>query len=520
MSNSNDFLSEKELAELLDELDVLTESRINNNNDESKANDMSVDTQMFIDEVDLAPLAIEENGSYVRIDEDNLTAWLYLMPPEEEREGYTKDELLTFLKDNEVMAGYHDSNIAAIIKKRVYEREIVVAKGQPAVEGVDGYFEYKFNPEQYKSPKLLDNGRVDYTNMSSLQNIKKGDVVAVYHHAKIGRDGFDVKGEPIRSKKVGEKPALRGASITNQDNPDIYLAMKDGKIEYKNGRIDIQPLHEINGDVTLIIGKIEFFGDVLIHGNVETGVVIRAGRNIEIKGSVEAVNLFAGGDIILSRGIQGAQKAKISARGNIFADFIENTIVSAGGSVRANTIFNSRIAADEKVVLMGKKGAIIGGYTHAVMGITATEIGNEAEIRTVVHAGCEKEVYTKVQIAKKQEGENAGKLKDYVEEIKVLRKKKMSGQAVYSERFDERLNELQQKCQELKSELEEIREEYKYMESCIAKGKGAVIEVNGNIYRGTVVGLAQMQIPIEHSSCFMKYFHQHGRIGCGVIAYS
>lgn len=90
----------------------------------------------------------------------------------------------------------------------------------------------------------------------------------------------------------------------------------------KNGKIDIQALHEINGDVTLITGKVEFFGDVVITGGVESGVIIRAGRNIEIKGNVEAVSLFAGGDIILGRGIQGAQRAKIIARGIFMRIFL------------------------------------------------------------------------------------------------------------------------------------------------------------------------------------------------------
>ena len=63
MGSSSEFLSDKELEELLNELDVLTESRIQNDQDGRNASDISVDTQTVIDEVDLAPLAIEENGS-------------------------------------------------------------------------------------------------------------------------------------------------------------------------------------------------------------------------------------------------------------------------------------------------------------------------------------------------------------------------------------------------------------------------------------------------------------------------
>lgn len=465
-------------------------------------------------------LSIEENGSYVNIDDDEMTAYLYLVPPAKERENYTKDELLSFLQKNGVMAGYHQSNLAAMVKKRVYDREIVAAKGQPAVEGRDGFFEYKFDPESYRAPKVLENGRVDYLNMSALPNVHKGDVVAVYHHARIGQDGYNVKGETIEARKAQEIPPLGGTSVSNQDNPDIYLATRDGKVEYKARTIDIQAVHEVFGDVTMITGKVEFFGDVIIHGNVETGVVIRAGRNIEIRGTAEAVNLFAGGDVILGRGIQGAQKAKISARGNIFADFIEHTVVVAGGTVQANSILNSRISADEKVILTGSKGAIIGGYTYAAMGISATEIGNAAEVRTVVCAGNEKEVYERHQKARRKEAEYTERIQEIYEELEEIRKMLNAGRLKPVKSLKLRVKGIQEELIDLRWEQSENRKDYQEIEELMAKRQHAEIVVNGNIYRGTVVCFGQMQIPIEHNTCYMKYFQQRGMIESSVIAFS
>lgn len=522
MSSNMEFFSEEEIAEFRRELEELTMGDESQNIDEQSADAFPEGQvlQELVDETNLLPLTIDENGSYVKISEDDMCAWLYLMPPGTGKENYTMEELTEFLQKNGVMEGYHHSNLAAMIKKKVYEREIVVARGQAAIEGNDGYFEYKFDPEQYRTPRVLANGRVDYTNMSTLQNVRKGDVVAVYHHAKIGQDGYDIKGRPLQAAKVKEIPPLKGQSVYTEENPDIYLAQKDGKIEFKNGRIDIQNLHEINGDVTLITGKIEFFGDIVINGNVEAGVVIRAGRNIEIKGTVEAVNLFAGGDIILSRGIQGAQRAKVSARGNIYADFIEHTVVMAGGNVQANTILNSRISADGNVLLTGKKGAIIGGYTHALLGISATEIGNDVEVRTVVHAGCEKETYLKLQNSRTSENAVLDEIRELSEQVTdIVRKKKAMGSG-HSEVLDKKSKDIEGRLMKLKNELKEIRKDILRMEALLAKGQGAQIEVSGNICRGTVVGLGQAQMPVEHSTCFMKYYQQRGMIESSVLAYS
>lgn len=518
MSSKKDFLSEDELKMLRREAEMLT---LDGDSGKNAAKEAKTGREKTVAGWSLQKTpSIEENGSYVKITEDKMTAFLYLVPPEEESENYTMDELLSFLEKNGVKAGYLHPNMMAMIKKKVYDREIEVAQGQAAVEGRDGYYEYKFDPDSYRAPKVLANGRVDYTNMSTLPNVRKGDVVAVYHHAQIGQDGYDVRGVTITTRKVKEAPPLRGQSVTTEDDPDVYIAAKSGKIEYKDGRIDIQALHEVNGDVTLITGKVEFFGDVVINGNVEAGVVIRAGRNIEIRGTAEAVNLFAGGDVILSRGIQGAQKAKISARGNVFADFIEHTVVVAGGTVQANTILNSRVSADEKVVLTGKKGAIIGGYTHAAMGITASEIGNAAEVRTVVHAGNEKEVYQRLQELKKKENELSERTKEIYEELEEIRRKLRGGMLKPTELLNIKAKKMKQELDSIQIEMAEDKMEHQEMEELMEKRQNAEIAVHGNVYRGTVVCLAQVQIPIEYNTCFTKYFQQKGMIESSVIVYS
>lgn len=519
MGSNNEFLSEDELREFRREIEGLGKKL----EASPAADETATDGQLLreiIDETNSKLLTLEENGSYVKISNDSMTAWLYLTDPGTERENYTMEELLDFLKKKEVVKGYHHSNLAAMIKKRVYMREIVVAQGQPAIEGNNGYYEYKFDINQRKEPKVLANGRVDYTNMSSLQNVHEGDVVAIYHHAREGMDGYDVKGKIQQVKGVKEIPPISGKSICQSgENPDVYIALQDGKIGMKNGKIDIQALHEINGDVTLITGKVEFFGDVVITGGVESGVVIRAGRNIEIRGNVEAVSLYAGGDIILARGIQGGQRAKIIARGNIYADFLEHTVAVAGGDVQANTILNSRVAADGKIILTGKKGAIIGGYNHAMLGITATEIGNAAEIRTVVHVGCEKEVYQKVQKLRIADASQQDALNEMKEEISEL-KQKLKKTGKLSDALEIKLQTLETRQSVAQKELDSTRKELRKLEEKIAEGQGSEIHVNGNVYRGTVVCFAQAQMPIERQTCFMKYYQQKGIIESSVLAYS
>lgn len=452
-----------------------------------------------------------DNGSYVRIEPDDMTAWLYLNSPNHGRK-FTKQDIMDFLQKNGVVKGYHNSNIAAIVKKEIYEREIKVALGREAKDGADGWYEYCFSPETMKAPAIREDGSVDYASMSELQNVHKGDTVAIYHHALQGETGYTVKGKESRPRPAKELPPLRGKGISHEANPDIYVAVMEGKIEVKDNKIDIKNVHEIMGDVDLVTGRIEFFGDVIISGNVSAGVVIRAGRNIVIKGTVEAVTMFAGGDIVLERGIQGGQKAKIEARGSIFADFIEHTGVVAKGDVSANSILNSNVSAEGKVIAAGKKGVILGGYVHGLQGIEAGVLGNEAEKKTFVHAGCEKEIYEQYAgIATREEAarQELSKTVDIMSDI--LRTKRLAA-ATMSRGDEERLADLNKRKDECFQKLDDIRLEKVVLEEKIGKGKDARVITNGEVYRGVTVGIRDSMCVVEQKTSFMQYEYLNGMV--------
>lgn len=454
-------------------------------------------------------------GSYLRIDDDKMAAWLYLTPPEE-GQTYTKRDLENYLELNGVIRGYHSSNLSAMVKKKVYDREILVAKGAEVQPGTDGYFEYLFAPEEHMGPKVNEDGSVDYSSMSALQNVHKGDKVAIYHYAVQGVNGYTVVGGEMKADPVRDLPPMRGKGITRENG--IYYAQSDGKIEVKEGKIDIQNVHEIMGDVDAIIGKIEFFGDVIINGNVEGGIVIRAGRNIEIHGTTGAATLFAGGDVMLTRGIQGG--GKISARGNVFAEFIESTVVDAGGLVQANVILNAKVSAKNKVISIGRRGAIIGGSVHALKGIEAMTAGNDVELKTILHCGYAPESFDKLLEARRKESEIKEKLSKLVDTMtEALREKRMRG-ANTSRNTEASLLEWNRLKDEYFAELDKIGKEREELETTMEEGRDSYIKIDGNIYRNVVIGINAESMTLDRSTCYMRYAAEKGVIEGTVIVHN
>ena len=227
----------------------------------------------------------------------DLEAWIRL-PALEEGEHYTIEYLHEVLRVNQITYGIDEAQLQKILDEEIYEQDVLVARGIPAVEGQDGFYEYKVNMNLEKKPKILPDGSVDYWSMYSVQSVQKDQVIAIYHPAVKGTDGIGVSGKPIAARVAREQGTLRGTGFGRSEDYLTYFSLMDGKIDIENDKIRIQPIYEVSGDANLTTGSIDFTGDIVIHGSVESGVTIKATGSITIDGNVEACNLEAGKDIV------------------------------------------------------------------------------------------------------------------------------------------------------------------------------------------------------------------------------
>lgn len=459
--------------------------------------------------------------SYVKIEKEGMEAWIYLYEPVD-AEVYEKREIIKFLKDNNINYGYNESNIAAICKKKIYEREICVAKGQKGLEGHSGYYEYFFETDldKLKKPSVLANGSVDYRSVSLLQNVNYGDLVARYHPAMKGTDGMDVTGTPLRAPDVKELLPVDGKGVERSEkHPDEYYAALNGRIEYDRdtGKVSVIDVHYVNGDADLANNPvIEFNGDIVITGSVESGVVIRAGRSLSIDGVVEAADLEAGGDIIIKRGVLANGVGRIVSRsGDVMADFIEHGNVRAKGKVQANIIMNSTVVADGKVMLEGRKGYIMGGYVHGLAGVKAVSIGNDAEIKTRVHAGCEPKYFEQKLALSKQLDELEEELTNVIDDLKALLKIKQVKELADSQM--KQLGKLKDAKEKLELKHKKLKKRLDQMEAIEAIAKGATIRIEGAVYRGTTIALDSHEIYLDRDTSYMEYENKNGIIEGTVV---
>jgi len=450
--------------------------------------------------------------SYVRITEDKKEAWLYLCAPEDGAPSYEKSEILSYLQHHNVVAGINESHVAAMCRKKIYDREVKIATSEIGDPGEEGRYEFFFNTEKPK-PEIRKDGTVDYRSMTLVQNVEEGDLLAEYHPARQGTSGRDVTGAFEKANTYKELRPLTGKGISNQEDPNKYYATMSGKIEYDGeNKLSVVKVYEINGDCDYANNAlVDFNGDVIIHGNVEVGVTVRAGKTLTVEGVVESASLTAGGDVCLKRGMQGAGKGSIDAGGNVFTEFLEYANVKAGGSIQSNVILNSTISAGDTITLTGKKGLIAGGNVHAMMGVTCQNVGNQSEIKTGIHVGVMPEIMEK----RLEVNEEYSKLNQELDDVvagmsKILRVRQQTGEL--SEQLQERLTTLKARKDEVFQKCAEVKKRADELETTLLRSREAKIRINGNIYKGTVIGIDDHQIFINRDTSFTEYSAQNGII--------
>lgn len=445
----------------------------------------------------------------VRISYDEMQAFLVLPFPQD-AEFYSETEILECLEKNQIRHGIERETIRNMIRSEIYNKEICIATGTPVVDGIDGYFEFHFNKTFSNKPKLQPDGSVDYWSINRVEMVEKGQVIAVYHPSIEGENGITVKGKPLLAKRGREMPPLKGKGFTRKEDEVTYTSNMDGKIDVENERIIISSVYEIFGNADLSVGNINFVGDVVIHGNVNTGVKIHAMGSITVDGLVEAADISSDKDIILRSGMVGGNRATLSSKQNIFAKFIEYTNIKAQGSIEADVFVGCEIFCEDQIVLNGKKGKIVGGNVYALRGIRVAVLGSPGQVKTEVSGGVKEE--TLRRIAMLEEKIEVTRTNQQKVEQGLLDFDRLERERGVSYRDDPRRAQLLRiKIQDAaniakdQAELENLRKQAE------VAGK-AVISVQKKVYPGVDIGIDNLHIQVLEEQEKVTFSISDGKI--------
>lgn len=445
----------------------------------------------------------------VRITADGMEAYLSL-PPLAPGESYTLSQLLACIQSQKVSSGIDEVALQSMIDTPIYGHEVCIARGRKPVNGKDGVITYNFNPDMNAKPTVRQDGSVDYWSIHAIELVNAGQVIAVYEEPTEAIDGENVSGKIVPAKKGRPIPPLTGKGFSRSEDGHTYTADVSGKIELTNGRIRISEVYEIQGDVGLQTGNIDFHGDVVIHGGVTPGASVKSTGSITVDGVCENCTLIADKDIILRGGVLGGNKAVIRTKANIHAKFFEYCKVQAEGFIEAASALDCRMISYDHIYLAGRKAGIVGGYAYATAGIEMDVLGSPSEVRTVVHVGVSKEMMRELTDAQSQ-----------LEEADDTVKKITTGLKQYDELAkergidiskDERRTALLRTRMTKQAEIATLQKDIARLKSIIERGKGANVRVIHDVYAGTTVTIDEAVLTVKEEQSAVKFMKRQENV--------
>jgi len=466
---------------------------------------------------------------FVEVSEDQMAAKVTVLPPERGGKPANLDRVRATLAANGVVFGIKDDKLHAIEgsilamtdPNTVYEPvETSIAEGRPVQHGTDAYLEKyweKKEEEVVVAPGAVENknARVDYRNLNTIDNVAKDAVICKLVPATPGHAGMTVSGKVI-VPTPGLPMTLKAGMGVKADPNDAtqFMSTETGQVVIKGEIISVLALYEVNGDLTLKIGNIDFMGTVLIHGSVSGEYKVKAGQDVIIDGVLDGGEVTAGGKVVVKGGVIG-QKTRVTADGNVEAKYVRNAYVESGGIVTVvDTIMHSTVIASDKVFLSGR-GMLVGGTTVAGWEVIAKEVGAKSGVPTEIEVGEDPRLRDEMRRIEKESKaflEQLDKTKKGVQFLKDL-SAKLGGKLPDDKK--EMLNKLTRAQFKLLSDLKTLQNrklEITTAESAEKSKRRAKVSCSGLIYPGTKVTVSRVSKAISMEEKYTSFVEDNGQI--------
>jgi len=357
----------------------------------------SVDGIAFFDGDAIIVKRYADGSASVKVAEDKMSATLTLRPALGDGLCISKELVMQELEKAEVVFGIMDDVIESSLEKIAEEpsvlENILVAKGELPVNGINGQLVFKVRLKSDGKAKEDQSGKINFKEKGSVVNVLVNSLVAIQipPQEKI-KDGSDVLGNVLEGLGGNPVEVIPGENIeTKEDDKGIkeFYSKIDGQVFFESPKINVEPLYVVDGNLTLEVGNIDFYGNVLIRGNVEDGFVINAGGDVEITGNLGSSIITAKRDVTVGGGVMTQDKGEIRAGRDIRMKFAENAknIIAVRDIEIERAALNSEIAAGNSIICKKDKGSILGGHLIALHLIEVKNLGSEAGTRTDITIG-------------------------------------------------------------------------------------------------------------------------------------
>lgn len=235
-------------------------------------------------------------------------------PPGEAGADPTLEDVRAALEARGVSTGIDWDAVRAALASRTGE-PVVIARGEPPVEGKHGWIEFLFPTNPINVDYEDESKRVDWRARLVFPEAAPGQELARAHPPQEGTPGRAVTGEAIPPAKVLPAQLLGGPGVqvvpslvggiptAVATQPGMPVAVRQGRMAL----VKVEPLFTFPGDVDLGTGNLRIRGSVAVRGSIREGCAVAATDSVVVRGDVDAAEVAAGRDVTVAGQVVGAR---------------------------------------------------------------------------------------------------------------------------------------------------------------------------------------------------------------------
>ncbi|MGA2762825.1 MAG: FapA family protein [Spirochaetia bacterium] len=423
------------------------------------------------------------------------------------------DFLASFLASNGVVFGVREDVLREFEASPRYGRPVLAAEGTKAHDGADAHVVYNFKGQREAVTLKERDGRVDFKDISRVENVVAGQLLARKVPAEPGQPGQTVTGKLIPAEKGKDCELSVGKNVKVSEDGLSALAEINGQVLLLGGKINVEPIYTISGDVDLRTGNVLFLGTVVVRGNVEDGFSVKAAGNIEVFGSVGKCGLDAEGDIVVHQGIAAKTEGKVRCGKSLYSKFIEHAHVDAGENVIVTDgIVHSYVDANKMILCQGKRAQIVGGRLRASEEINSKILGSVAGTETLLEVGYDprsKERLVQLEAARRGVEKSMEEVELNIKTLETLQR----AQKTLPPEKAQYLTEQSEKRAQLLGQLDETNKEIatinSYLSSLNTIGK---ISASERVFPGVKLAIKSGALAVRTEFKHVTFFLQGGEV--------
>ena len=454
------------------------------------------------------------NGSVVvEVSDDKMRAYVTLIPPKPGGRDLDIDDVMEALNEKGVVFGIKEDVIRESLEDEVYNVPILVAEGKRPKNGEDAKIVYNFRIDKKIQLEEDEKGQVNFKDLDLIENVVAGQLLATKIPATEGEPGKTITGEILEAKPGKDVELQPGKNTELSPDGMSIISTINGQVVLARGKINVEPVYEVNGDVDMRTGNILFLGTVIVKGNVEDGFSVKAAGDIEVRGSVGKCVLDAEGDINIKQGVMGKLGGMIKSGGTVWSKFLEQVNVVADKNVFVQDgIMHCNVDASEKVVCFGKRATIVGGRIRAGELVNTKTLGSVSFTETIVEVGVDPKSRQRLYDLENEKKEAEEQLHRLNANIRTLQNQKKT-QRDFPPEKEELLEKMLSDREELNIRISEINEEMEELRSYLKLLKTVgKVSVSKNVYPGVRIGIKDIYYDVSNEFKAVTFVLESGRI--------